>query len=201
MLQAIPGVQWPEDGTAPFRIQPVVPIAIHIPLYLNDAAWPNAFLFQMTKTNINHDPNSIMHAVTFRLTEMKVAGTEDTYLCAMCRRFWGEGTWTRHGCENQQIIFSASFYDRWDPKRTPGTLTDAVTALRMLKPKAATGNENLIKIYNVLSEFIIYVFFTSRDYVHFDMHTIMNEQLLAPITLNQERHQAIVSILTTGMAM
>jgi len=195
MLASLPGIFIPEDGRPPWRLNQEVQIPIHLPIYLDDASWPEAFLFQMSKCTINHDPNSIMHSVTFRLAEMQVQ--PDTYICAICRGLWPNRTFEHHPCTNQQIVFTSSFYSKWDSK-TPNVMADAVTALKLVKPGADAGRDHLIKIYNLLSEFIIYLFFTCRDFVQVDMHRIMTEGLLAAVTVSPERHQAIVQILTTG---
>ncbi|KZT54548.1 hypothetical protein CALCODRAFT_499771 [Calocera cornea HHB12733] len=179
------------------RMGPNVPIPQHLPIYLNDQSWLDAFLWALGERRIAHDPNSIMHSVSIRLTEMKVA--PDTYICAMCQRFWEVREFENHTCDNTQIILTASLFAKWDPTVPATTLSDAVTALKLLKPGAEAGKESYVKMWNLVSEFIIYVFFACQDYVRIDMARILNENLLAPVTVFPERHQMIVQLLNRGM--
>ncbi|EJT97692.1 hypothetical protein DACRYDRAFT_111740 [Dacryopinax primogenitus] len=197
VIREASGLHWPENGGPPWRVNNQVAIPQHLPIYLDNSSWLDAFLYALGRGNINHDPNSIMHSVSFRFTEMKVS--QDTYICAMCRRLWEGRTFENHPCDNVQVIFTSSFFAKWDPTLPATTLADAVTALKIIKPDAEAGKANYVKIWNLVSEFIIYVFFTCRDYVRIDMHRIMSEALLAPVTVSPERHQAIVQILTGSM--
>ncbi|KZO89863.1 hypothetical protein CALVIDRAFT_436632 [Calocera viscosa TUFC12733] len=179
------------------RMGPNVPIPQHLPIYLNDQSWLDAFLWALGERHIAHDPNSIMHSVSIRITEMKVA--PDTYICAMCRRFWDVRVFENHPCDNQQIILTVSLFAKWDPSLPATTLSDAVTALQLLKPGAEAGKENYVKMWNLVSEFIIFLFFTCRDFVRLDMLRILNENLLAPVTIFPDRQQMIVQMINNGM--